>query len=326
MKYRFITILHNMELEKIKSRGTVIFPGFRISNGERILSETVKTDLMRGTLGVHSVDEFEETVYAYIDNELGNIHTKEQMDEIGVQYTFSHLRQIQQFTNYLWEVKDNNVYVRDGFLLAYNNNFEDGCTYKASLSEIFTYSNLEKKTSRFSDQEIENAIRNFVPSTLEELDEEGTGGGKYATADHLFAKRETSRMIRATYFTGYARRCAILPTKIFSYCNALECLFNTGAGEVNHKIAERVACMLGTTNESKRSLFDLIKKAYGYRSSLVHGQALKGTDEEYAAVSVQLDDILRKLLVEEHEIFSRKKKEEIDDFFQDLLFSSSSSS
>ncbi|WP_404292621.1 hypothetical protein LG276_19835 [Cytobacillus kochii] len=319
MKYRFITVLHRMKLETIKNKGTELFSGARISNGSQVLTETLETRLMSGTLGVHSINEFENSVYVYIDGEFSEIHTQDKMDEIGTKYTFIFLRQIQEFIHCLWEIKDNNVYVRDGFLLAYNKHFEDGCTYKASLSEIYSYSTDELKESIFSDSEIHTAIHNFVPSTIEELDEEDTFGGQLPNSNHLFKVNNSNRMGRAIYFTAGARRSAILPMKIVSYCNALECLFTIGTSEVNHKIAERVAIMLGTSKESKKDLFKLIKNAYNYRSTLVHGQHLKGSEENLVSISKGLDDVLRNLTVAKHEIFSKSDKE-MEAFFLELLF------
>ncbi|MCK2000840.1 HEPN domain-containing protein [[Brevibacterium] frigoritolerans] len=318
MKYRFITILHNMKLETIKNKGTEIFPGARISNGPQVLSKTLDTELMRDTLGVLSKDEFDNMVYLYVDGELANIPTKQQMDEIGTDYTFFLLRKAQSFIEHLWQIKDNNIYVRDGFLLTYNKQFEDGCTYKASLSEIYSYATCEEKESNFSNKEISSAILAFSPYALDGYKEK-TFGGKNPNSDHFYKNKGSQRMVRAEYFTLGARGSAIVPMKIVSYCNALECLFTTGKTEVNHKIAERVAIMLGTSKESKLHLFDLVKKAYTYRSSLVHGQYLKGTEENLLTISKELDDILRKLLVGKHEIFS-KSDAEMNDFFDQLLF------
>lgn len=320
MKFRFITILHNLELDTIKNKGTQVFPGARVSNGTQVLSETLDTKLMHATLGVHSVNEFNNSVYFYIDGECSDIQSKEKMDEIGTEHTFFYLRQAQDFAQKLWEIKDNNVYVRDGFLIAYHEHFEDGFTYKASLSEVFTYATTEKKKSFFSNSEITSAIKDFEPSKLEEFEEESFGG-KWPNSSHLFKAFGSDRMTRASYFTGKARASSIIPIKIVLYCNALECLFTTGKSEINHKIAERVALMLGTSQESKKELFQLVKSAYGTRSTLVHGQSLKGTEDKLVYLSKGLDNILRELIVHNHEIFSKEVKEDkMNNFFIDLLF------
>ena len=83
MQFRFITIMHNLNLDNVKNRGISIFKGARISNGYQILTETLNSEQMKYTLGAHSSDEFENTTYLYIDGQLDEINTKEEMDEIG---------------------------------------------------------------------------------------------------------------------------------------------------------------------------------------------------------------------------------------------------
>lgn len=318
MKFRFITILHNMELDSLKNRGTEIFPGARISNGKKILDETLNTNLMRGTAGIHSIDEFENKVYFYIDGEFEDINTKDEMDKIGTKYTFFFLRQAQLFIHYLWQIKDNNVYVRDGFLIAYKNHIEDGFTYKASLSEVFSYSTLERKASIFTDEEISSAKKIFVPYTMDNFDEE-TFGGKYPNSDIFLKTKGSTRMDRAIYFVIGARTSSVFPMKIVHYCTALECLFTIGNQEISHKIAERVAVMLGTSSKDKKELYNVVKTAYSIRSKIVHGQYLKSSDDELASISKELDNILRQLIVRNHEVFSKDDKE-AEHFFQDLIF------
>lgn len=70
MKYRFITIMHNMKLENTKNKGTLIFEGIRLSNGKEVLDETLNQQPMKCTLGVHSSHEFEDQTYVYIDGTL----------------------------------------------------------------------------------------------------------------------------------------------------------------------------------------------------------------------------------------------------------------
>lgn len=317
MKYRFITILHNIEIEGVRNKGQEIFPGARISNGTRIIKDTVQTDLMKLTLGVHSAKEFNGKVYVYIDGEVKDVHNKEQMDKIGTQKTFFFLRQIQQFVHCLWGVKDNNVYVRDGFLLAYHKHFEDGFTYKASLSAIFSYSSGEQLLSSFSGDELTIAIKSFSPLQEDALKEDSVGG-RDVDSDFFFKSKGSNRLTRAAFFTISARGSAHIPMKIVAYCNALECLFTVGTSEVNHKIAERVALMLGTSEESKKEFYKLIKTAYSCRSKIVHGQHLGGDESQLVNISRKLDSILREFFKHEHDVFS-KKDDEMENFFLDLL-------
>ncbi|MHA4151426.1 hypothetical protein [Bacillus cereus] len=318
MKFRFITPFFNLKLDSVLNRGIGIFPGARITNGPEERTKILNTKLMKDTAGIHSLSEFDDATYLYIDGELETFKSKAEMDEVGVKYTFYYLRLAQDLINDLWKVKDNNIYVRDGFLLAYHNHFEDGFTFKASLSEIYFYSTCEDKESTFTKNEIQSAARDYTPFPIDEY-EERHFGGKNPDSDHLFKNKGSNRLDRAFYFTLIARTSCILPMKIVAYCNALECLFTIGTSEVNHKIAERVALMLGTTGETKKELFKLIKKAYDYRSLVVHGQQLKGEEVKLVDISQKLDDILRQLLVAKHDVFS-KNDTEMGETFTNLLF------
>ncbi|PYF01759.1 HEPN domain-containing protein [Ureibacillus chungkukjangi] len=318
MKYRFITTFHNLRLKSIKNKGKEIFAGARISNGETIFSETVMNELTMATMGVHSIEEFKDSTYFYIDGEFVDIQTQEDMDKKGVEYTFLFLRQAQFFVDKLWEVKDNNVYVRDGFLIAYSNEFDDGFTYKASLSEIFSLSSNERRESVFSDEELQQAIENYNPIDFDYFDGRSFGG-KYPPSDYFFKSKGSTRMQRAMYFVKAARSSSILPMKIVSYCTALECLFTIGTSEINHKIAERVALLLGGTPKEKKEIFGIIKEGYKYRSTLVHGQHLKVTDEHLTVISVNLDNYLREFIKNNTEIFE-KNDLEMEEYFLGRLF------
>lgn len=318
-KYRFITIAHNLKLENIKNRGTQIFPRARISNGKQILNETFLNDSISNTLGVHSVDEFyDESSYVYIDGTFEGMNSKEEVDEIGVKYTFYFLRQVQSFVNELWKVKDNSIYIRDGFLIVYKDNLEAGFSYKASLSELFTFSSGKIKPITFSDSEISVAVSNFKSSEIEEYSKESFGG-KLPDSNHLLKSNGSERFDRARYFTMMARTKSISPMKIVLYCIALECLFTTTKSEVSHKVAERVALLLGETEQGKKELFKLIKSAYGYRSTLVHGQHLKGSKGDIIDLTTKLDDVLRDLITNKYEVFE-KNDNDMEKTFVNLLF------
>lgn len=77
--------------------------------------------------------------------------------------------------------------------------------------------------------------------------------------------------------------------------------------------------MLGTSEDSKKHLFKIIKKAYNCRSAIVHGQYLKGTEDDLVNISKELDYILRNLITTNHDIFS-KKDNEMEEFFLITFF------
>lgn len=139
LKYRFISTIHNIELSGVKNKETEIFPGARISNGARSISETLDTNLAHHTMGYLTREPTRNPTYVYIDGEFEDINNFEEMHKVGVQRNFSLLRKIEHFTHELWKVKVNNVYVIDGFLFAYNNHFEDRYTCKEEFYSLNLY-------------------------------------------------------------------------------------------------------------------------------------------------------------------------------------------
>ncbi|WP_214607670.1 hypothetical protein, partial [Mycobacterium tuberculosis] len=147
----------------------------------------LETELLRYTAGFHSINEFEDATYLYIDGEVEPpILEEDEMNRYYINLDFSLLRQAQLFTHYLWQIKDNNIYVREGFLIIYEQGIDiDGVTYKASLSEVFSYSNSEEEDSIYSDTEIQKAISYFPLITLEDY-ELRHSGGKNPDSDHFY--------------------------------------------------------------------------------------------------------------------------------------------
>lgn len=307
-----------MKLEAKKNKGKIIFEGARISNGEMIFNETLNTSLLITTIGIHSIDEFKDSTYCYLDGEFENIVSKEQVDILGSGYTFAMLRNVQYFVDTLWDIKDNNVYVRDGFLICYSNEFEDGFTYKASLSEVFTFSSGERGFSTFTDEELKRASDKFETIEIDRYKEDEFFG-KYPSAKHFYKSQGSTRIERAAYFIKAARANIILPMKIVSYCTALECLFTIGTSEINHKIAVRVAILLGMNSVEKKEIYNTIKEAYKYRSLMVHGQHLKTDDEYLSSLCINLDSYLRDMLNKDTSIFEAADTQ-MEEFFIDSMF------
>lgn len=102
-RFLFVTILHRMKISEQQKSGITITPGTRITNNDRFLSEFLQSNLFKLTAGIHSVDEFEDTVHYYIK---GTVTDKM---EPSTMLTFYYLRLAQSFVHELWEVKDNGV-------------------------------------------------------------------------------------------------------------------------------------------------------------------------------------------------------------------------
>jgi hypothetical protein len=89
-----------------------------------------------------------------------------------------------------------------------------------------------------------------------------------------------------------------LGLRVAHYCTAFEALFSSGNKDaLMHTLAERIACFLETDQEERIRLFRRLKKAYGLRSSVVHGtfDAASG-GRQGEELSILCDTTLRRLL------------------------------
>lgn len=315
MKYRFITIVHNFILPK-KEITVNLTQGF-LSNCSSVLRETFDNDLSAYTIGSHSVDEFEGQTYFYIDGYFADGYTQSVVDDFGTKLTFAFLRVIQDYVERLWYIEDNSVYIRDGFLYTYENRISDGCTFKASLSAIFSKANGIIEPSVFSLESLMPLSSDMFVINPENITPE-IDNYKDATLDHFWKKNKVERKLRAWGYILLSRSQSQTPLKMMLYTMALESLLGTSTTELSHRLAERSAIMLGTTLEERTEIYTTIKKSYDNRSSIAHGDLLK-EDSNFSERVVKIDRYLRKLMSFE-EPYSMENAE-IDKFFIDKLLS-----
>lgn len=317
MKFVFLTVLHRMKVDTALFKGIRVSSGTRITNDRRALSEIFDSSLMQDTAGVHSINEFRDSVIWYRTGDFKDVVSHDGFR--GSMYAFHFLREAQQFVYDLWSVKDNGIYVRDGFLVTYFDKIDSGRTWKVSVSTVLSEASGERGSTTFSSEEVRSVARTFIPHEVKDVDEV-THGGKYPTNEPFMRNSNYGRVGRAWYFLVAARAAAIPPMKILFYCTALECLFTTGSSELTHRIAERVAILLGSSAEQRIELFKFVKEAYGFRSTIVHGSSIKeGNEAALVTVCTRLDEVLRQLIVMDHEVFHMKEGD-MDRWFLELLF------
>ena len=144
---------------------------------------------------------------------------------------------------------------------------------------------------------------------------------------------EGSRIDRALMFLDNARSASFVPMKIAMYSSILECLFSTGDNaEIIHKISERCAFYLGGTKEEKIKNFHIVKKAYGVRSKLLHGDKIpvdkakqESSDSTFNTqieISIEIDKLTRKVLTKVILEDSNKfLQNDMNKFYEELVFS-----
>lgn len=315
MKYRFITIVHNLVLPQ-KEMTVSLAQGF-LSNCSPILQETFDNELSADTLGRHSVDEFVGHTYFYIDGYFADGTAQSIVDEFGTKLTFAFLRVIQDYVERLWFLEDNSVYIRDGFLYTYKDRISDGYTFKASLSSIFSKANGVIEPSVFSLESLMSLSSDMFVINPENITPE-IENYKDATQDHFWKKNKVERKLRAWGYILLSRSQSQTPLKMMLYTMALESLLGTSTTELSHRLAERSAIMLGTTLEERTELYTTIKKSYDNRSTIAHGDLLK-EDPNFSERVVKIDGYLRKLMSFEEPY--NMENSEIDKFFIEKLMS-----
>jgi hypothetical protein len=142
--------------------------------------------------------------------------------------------------------------------------------------------------------------------------------------------RDANRLERTIYMLQAARAAADLALKITQYCVCFETLVGTATTELTHRLSERIAVLLESDPARRLKTYDIAREAYGLRSTVLHGGALKqGRVEALAELARDCDDLLRRLLLKllgDSELQAKFGGDAavLDAFFLDLLFQTSS--
>jgi hypothetical protein len=148
--------------------------------------------------------------------------------------------------------------------------------------------------------------------------------GESSVVSSVVSSERLGRIERMMSFLTLARAATDLGVKIVNYCICLEVLFSTSSFRVAYQVAERVARFIETDADQRIKTFDAVKKAYGIRSIVVHGDTLKeGAVPALPDTAEKLDFILRRVfgrilsedaLIEQFEL----PKGSLEDYFRKL--------
>lgn len=321
MKYKFITAIHFLELENKEM--LICLPSGYISNKKNLLDQLFHNNLTLHTLGLHSIDEiYDAPSYYVIEGDLSNCVSQNEANSFGTSLCFALLRQIQSLVNDFWEICDNSIYVRDGFLYIYSNDISDGCTFKASVSMINSLSTGQIKNTIISEQDIlryGEKMDILVNDSETNINIEDTPDYKSATQFQHYKKSGLSRKELAKYYVLSAHGAGSIPMKVLMYCSAIEALVANSTTELSHRVAERVAILLGSSQEERYIIYSNVKFGYDTRSKVAHGDSIKKDETKIRECSKCLDEYLRKMfkLNEPYNL----KDSEIDSFYLKKLFS-----
>jgi len=194
----------------------------------------------------------------------------------------------------LWLVKDHSAYPGEGFMQISDG--KDLEIHSNRLEADVTTAVGERSTIAVTRQDLQGAAK-FLDKLMGAHNYNfRLGPGTQAAV--LGSQREAKRISRAIYFTSIARRVNDLGVKIVNYCTALETLFSTDSVELAHKVSQRAAVFMGGSSDEKMATYDLIKRSYGMRSKVVHGDGLaNATTASLRSTLQELDALLRSVLV-----------------------------
>lgn len=308
MKVTFMVGLTYIVLEEDLKPDFLIGQGLYLTNDKNFIENLINPNFIK-IAGQMEANFLKESVIIY------SVEDVEEDGFIPQSYLINKLKKVDFFLTLSWLVKDNNIDFENGFIEYYK---KDSRYYLDvnTLAHQYSCSNGINQNIIFSKQELES-IRLF---------EEGYGFEivKHEETYQTLSQKDFLRLARALNFLQISRSYHDLGLKIANYCTAFECLFSTATTELTYRLSERIAFFLGKTTEDRKDIFNVIKKAYAFRSSVVHGDVIKKVNE-LGEVSEKMDDCLRKTLTkifEEDDIdeILTKTNNDIDNYFNDLIF------
>lgn len=115
--------------------------------------------------------------------------------------------------------------------------------------------------------------------------------------NHLNQKFETNDLTRLAEM--YFENCYELfddKAIIINLITALESIFNRSNNQISHIIARHLSLIISSNKEEFRINYKRIKKIYGYRSQIVHGQKIE-FKENILELTNELYDLTRKAII-----------------------------
>lgn len=271
--------------------------------------------------------------YSYLLDTAHAIHqtltfSKAESDSRLLEEFIGHwLQHVRGYFQSLWLIRDHAVRFEMGFAewvdssrgLTHSSNFIAASTFKSDGSRDtteFTLDELKAARSYFID-----FLHPLATDQSEEL-EDVIGSGRPTRP----FRKGLSRLTRFNYFLSAARAAGELAVRISLYMTCMEVLFSTETAELTYRLSQRVAYFLGDTSEQRKEIFLTMKRAYGIRSRILHGDTLPPKSESNLEnVSSEIDSLLRRIflkilgskeLVDQFEQPSTK----LEEYFLDLIF------
>ena len=315
MKVDFIVAINGITITDNLSDAFIINPKLENSDvleikltNDKAKVKSMLTPKFKETVGLLEYDALTSAdLVAYSSHEIDDKKTS------PMEFLSFQLGLLRLFSISLWLIKDNCLDFDLGFIAYSKENME--FISSNYLSGITFDSKGERNLTKYSKLELIKANNTFKSNI------EVTNNSNPLS----YFQSSSNRLTISVYYLQYLRQIKDLGLKISTYINVLESLFSTDNKELSHKLAERVAFIIGETPDRRIEIYSKIKKAYGIRSKIFHGSGINSKDiKEVHEISVFCDTLLRELF---NKMFNDKqfmnifgmKVSDLDKYFNELV-------
>lgn len=308
MRYVYITGLLDIEIAELLKSPVEIKDGLFITNNSAHTAAYVSTSniLTVGALEARLLTSSTPVLYK-LDSQANReaAHTE----------VINFLREVQAFLTATWLIQDNSANCELAFAFC-----RDGeHVHSNSLALHYVHhSGGRRRISLDASQLVE---------VCELHREHFAGRRKQEALPHTSFRKTTSRLSRSMLFLQQARSADDLGQKISNYCSFFEAALSTSNSELSHQLSERVAFFLRDAPADRLQLFKEVKKAYGVRSKIVHGDVLaQGLIDSLVSVSLMCDEtarqIVRKIVSSDSltKLFDEGDNSALDSYMINLVF------
>jgi hypothetical protein len=320
-----ISVIENLELEP---NTNFRYFDWTITNQVEDVKKIIPNlDLFKKEVGAITVDAFSNKTLAYLMYELNDKET--------------HINILHDLQNglggllcLLWFFKNNAVYNSKIFSQKITDHYV-GTSYRDVINSnaqgeyeklFLSADSIEKiKDDKFMDYA--KAVFTTVEEKIEPIEDlapninniiSGTKGRAIEIYYPYF-----SRIQRAFLLLQIAQKTRFLPMKIAFYTNILECLLiDQVSSELSFRLQLYTASFIGENKDEKELIRTNVNLAYNVRSKFFHGSGLKETVEKLQTLSLQMDNIIRRIMIKainNHDIINDNK--ELGNYFKSIVFS-----
>lgn len=173
MRFCFVAPIFYLNIESKINNGLKI-DNMNISNTDYFLKNSVLKEPFTSILGKYSIYDFYDTRYGkepiisphfYFEGELTGISEVKELktlDGFGTNFVTLFLLESQKYLESLWYLRDNSIYIRDGFVKFYDDGISnEERIFKYSLNEIYIDSQSMRETVTYKKYELEEMYDNL---------------------------------------------------------------------------------------------------------------------------------------------------------------------